>query len=81
MIKAHIEHFSFDYVAFGEAIEGSGIDDKTLGDYLGVSSDTIKRWRTAKYKEGESFAHPSMSNFLKLCNALDLNCHSFFKLD
>lgn len=43
-----------------------------------IAPGTIAGWRNLR--EGGVFEHPSMSNFISVCNALDLNPSDFFIL-
>lgn len=53
-------------------------EQKLLAEYLGVSNGGIWHWRENCYPEGVNY--PNMSNFLKLCDALDLDPREFFVL-
>jgi len=51
----------------------------TLMEIVGVSYGGIWHWKNNTYPEGVNY--PNMSNFLKLCDALDLDPREFFILD
>lgn len=52
----------------------------TIGQLLEVSPSTVSGWRSVNYQSSD-FPHPSMSNFLKVVNLLDLHPGDFFKLE
>jgi len=54
-------------------------DVDVVAGLIGCASGTVKAWRSVHNKQ--DFPHPSMHNFLKTCNALDLNPQEFFILD
>lgn len=41
-----------------------------------VSDTTLIHWRDANYRKG--FDHPSMSNFIRICNLMDRDPAEFF---
>lgn len=60
--------------AMSVAIEQYGLDD--LSELTGLSKSCIKGWSNGTYTKG--FEHPHLSNFLIVCNLLDLNPVEFF---
>lgn len=71
--------WSFDGVAFARDLTAMSITDmQAAGELLGVSWQTIRRWQTGQYDN--QFNFPRMSNFLKLCNLLDLDPRDYFTL-
>lgn len=50
-----------------------------MAEYLGLSESILKSWAKGRYSEG--FQHPSMSNFLKVCDSADLDPSEFFVLE
>ncbi len=59
------------------AIELYGKDD--FAEICGLSDTTVYNWSVGRYTEG--FNWPSMHNFLKITNLLDLNPMKFFVLE
>lgn len=47
-----------------------------LGEMVGVSPKTIWSWSQNRHQEG--YEHPYMSNFINVCNELDLDPREFF---
>lgn len=41
-----------------------------------VADTTLITWRNANYKE--DFQHPSMSNFIRICNLMDVDPSDYF---
>lgn len=41
-----------------------------------VSDTTLITWRDASYADG--FEHPNMSNFIRICNLMDVDPSEFF---
>jgi len=80
MIKHKIVSMKFDSQAFSEAIKSSGIDYQTIADCAGVHKNTVTSW-VLRYHVTRGFDYPSMTNFINVCNLLDLNCASFFVFD
>jgi hypothetical protein len=57
-------------------IEQMGVE--FMAEYLGLSESILNSWARGRYAEG--FQHPSMSNFLKVCDSVDLDPSEFFVL-
>ncbi len=69
--------FEFDKAAWGRAISQANEDmGSDLPEYLGVSRQCIRTWSVADYAQG--YEHPSMFNFLRVCDLCDLNPSDFF---
>lgn len=84
MNKKYILAFwEFDLKAWAQAmIEATnemGVD--FVAQCLGVSPKTVTNWSTPDNSAYSEFPHPSMSNFIKTCNELDLDPRSFFCLE
>lgn len=72
--------WSFDAEKFSEVL--SALDPETLQtcqEMMGVSRAAIYHWRTGKY--GHDKTYPNMTNFVALCNLLDLDPRDFFTLE
>jgi len=70
----------FDRSAWTKAM--NTINDEDLEFFAGifeVSVDTLKNWRRGNYNA--QFLYPRMSNFIDICNHMDLNPQTFFILD
>lgn len=57
-------------------VEKHGIDD--IAEMIGVHPHTLRGWIKRNHKQG--FEHPSMGNFLKLCNLADVAPDQFFTI-
>ena len=74
-----IADWTFNADAFAESLAGMTPDDmQAAADLLGVSWQTIRRWQKGQYDT--EFNHPRMSNFLHLCNLLDLDPRDYFTI-
>ncbi len=47
-----------------------------LAQLIGVTPTTISHWKNANWTD--EYSHPNMSNFLIICNELDLDPREFF---
>ncbi len=47
-----------------------------IAELVGVTPSCIKAWSRGHYSDG--FEHPSMSNFLIVCDELDMDPREFF---
>lgn len=75
---AHAD-WAFDAEKFAESLQAMTDDDmQAAADLLGVSWQTIRRWQKGNYDT--EFNFPRMSNFLNLCNLLDLDPRDYFTL-
>lgn len=81
MIEYKIYNWTFDSERWAGVLDRVSleIDDRTLGEVLGVGRSTVNNWRNRAYRLSE-FDFPSMSNFIKVCNALDLDPRDFYTL-
>lgn len=81
MIEYKIYNWAFDSVKWAGVLDlvALEIDDRTLGEILGVDRSTVNNWRKRAYRLSE-YDFPSMSNFIKVCNVLDLDPRDFYAL-
>jgi len=78
-IKYTHVNWMFDAEKFADALQAMSPGDMTAAaDLLGVSWQTIRRWQKGEYDT--EFNFPRMSNFLNLCNLLDLDPRDYFTL-
>jgi hypothetical protein len=72
----------FDADAFAEMLRDrvSDTDMPAFAELLGVSVSIVRGW-IARYSRGTEFDHPHMSNFLKVCNLLDVDPRLFFGVE
>jgi len=70
--------YAFDNVAFSAAIKAmhEHFSWQELSDLMGISKSTLNNWANGNW--APEFPHPHMSNFLLVCNMLDLNPVDFF---
>lgn len=50
-----------------------------LGEILGVSKNTVNNWANGNWQDG--FEHPHLSNFVTVCNMMDLDPRDFWILE
>ena len=78
-IQYAVVNWKFNSDAFSEALALMTTDDmQAAADLLGVSFQTLRRWQKGQYDT--EFNYPRMSNFLNLCNLLDLDPRDYFAL-
>lgn len=79
--KYGLYNFTFDKMWWSAlmARAASEIDKDVLAEMLNISASAIHNWSVGRYAEG--FEHPSMSNFLRICNMLDVDPREFFVLE
>ena len=78
-IQYAVVNWTFNSDAFSEALALMTPDDmQAAADLLGVSFQTLRRWQKGQYDT--EFNYPRMSNFLNLCNLLDLDPRDYFAL-
>ena len=78
MIKYKVVPWEFNHVAWSAAmaqIVDSG-DMEALAELTELSTAAIRNWAKGVYTEG--YQYPRMTNFLKICNVLDINPQEFF---
>jgi len=63
--------------AVRQAIKYIGID--MLADVTGLSKSSLVNWSNGKYHPAASY--PNMTNFLAICNILDLDVRDMFQLE
>jgi len=79
-IQYKIEDWQFDSAELAETLTDLPVEMLSfLEGYLDVSHGAIWHWKNNVYPAGVNY--PNMSNFLKLCDALDLDPREFFILD
>lgn len=71
----------FDLDRWALALEQSGLTDAEIAAFADVDESTVNNWRKLRYGNPRVAQHPSMGNFLKVCNHLDLDPREFFMLD
>ena len=71
--------YMFNFALWGETISvwRDKVGAQFLADYLGVNKATIAQWGKPNSAYSD-FPHPSMHNFLKVCNELELRPSDFF---
>jgi len=78
-------NFIFDHAGFSAALRGlaNGGGERGMVDVIAglidVDRNTVKGWMTGAALHNEGGI--SMINFLRVCNALDLDPRTFFVLD
>lgn len=78
-----IEYVSVDWIfdvsAWCAAVRKAVSDDdvETWAELLECHENTLQRWRSGR-GISKPFPYPNMTNFLKFCNALDLDPREFF---
>lgn len=77
-IKYGIYNFEFDTVKWAALISRalSGIDRAVLAEMLNVSESALYNWSIGRVDH--NFPHPNMSNFIRICNMLDVDPRDFF---
>lgn len=72
--------FVFDMKAFSDALKVLPEDEiSRFAEILGVHSSTLRNWRNNAHRN-TLFPYPNMTNFLTVCNLLDLDPRNFFVL-
>lgn len=67
-------NFAFWSQTVARAIESHGV--QVLAELLEVSEEILINWSKGRYTE--TFAYPRMTNFLKVCNLLEIEPLQFF---
>jgi len=71
--------WAFNSELFAEHLQKMSEDDVlAAAELMDVSRQAIQRWRSGNYSTDFNF--PRMSNFLHLCNLLDLDPRDYFTL-
>jgi len=79
-IKYRVVSWQFDSAKLAEILSDLPVEMLSfLEGYLDVSNGAIWHWKNNVYPVGVNY--PNMSNFLKLCDALDLDPREFFILE
>lgn len=80
-IKYKLYEYAFDWQAWAaslqELIAVNEVD--TWAELLDVHTNTLSRWRSGK-AWNKNTPYPNMTNFLKVCNALEIAPHEYFKM-
>ena len=78
-IKYANADWAFNSEKFAEDLQQmSGEDCEAACELMGVTMSAMHRWRTGKFDN--EFNFPRMSNFIHLCNLLDLDPRDYFTL-
>jgi len=81
IIKATYINYKFDTGSWARVVANwcdvVGVD--FIAESIGADPGTIRAWSRGTFKEG--YQYPSMTLFMRACNALDLNPQTFFVLD
>ena len=78
-IKYSVVNWAFNSELFAEHLRAMADDDiYACAELMEVSRQAVERWRVGKYKTDFNF--PRMSNFIHLCNLLDLDPRDYFTL-
>ncbi len=82
MTKYKIVGFTFDLVRWGYDIRRAMqyIAPDYLAGLLEVDHSTLENWRDGRYKSTKA-PYPMMTNFIKVCNLLDLDPRDYFVLE
>jgi len=76
-IKYRIHNMWFDSAEWATVINNLTIpEQRVLQEMTGLSDGCFWHWRKNQYPPG--FEYPSMTNFLLICNHLDLDPRRFF---
>jgi hypothetical protein len=76
-----VYNFRFDLERFGYDLKRCKfVNDKTLAAMLGLDASTVNNWKNHARSNTET-PYPSMTNFLKVCNLLDLDPREYFVLE
>jgi hypothetical protein len=80
-IKYHVYDFEFDVERFAQVLQARILPDNVVfvANMLSIDHSTLENWREGRYKDVK-FPYPSMTNFLKIVNLLDLNPCDYFRL-
>lgn len=76
-----VVEWAFDYAAWHEAIRAAVPADEiaTWAELFEMHPHTLKKWY-AGAAPNAGFPYPNMTNFLKICNALDFDPREFFMI-
>jgi len=71
--------WAFNSELFAEHLQAMTDEDiLACAELMGISPGAIARWRRGNYSTDYNF--PRMSNFIQLCNLLDLDPRDYFTL-
>jgi len=74
-------NFRFDLERFGYDLKRCDfVNDTTIAAMLGVDGTTIHNWKN-RAQANTTTPYPNMTNFLKVCNLLDLDPRDYFVLE
>jgi len=80
-IKYAIHDFEFDTERFAAVLQAGIVEGNVqfVANMLSIDASTLYNWRSGRYV-GVKFPYPTMTNFLKIVNLLDLNPSDYFRL-
>jgi len=80
-INYKLMEWRFNWSAWGAGLRDLMTDTEveTWAELLEVHETTIARWRQG-VNHNKRFPYPNMTNFLKVCNALEINPSDMFEL-
>jgi len=80
MIKYRVVYFKFDEVRFAAVLRAMKPDELAMiAEMLELSQGAVWHWLNPRVETG--YAHPRMSNFIAVCNLLDLDPRDFFIIE
>lgn len=83
MIKYSLVKWEFNKGAWAQAIATAvdefGVD--VVAGLTGVAPNTVRNWSMMYQSSYGEFPYPSMHNFIKTCNELDLDVRDFWILE
>ena len=80
MIQYRLHNFEFDSALWAEKLnECDHATIEAVRELSGLSKSAFWHWLMNRYPAGINY--PNMTNFLAICNLLDLNPAVFFKLE
>jgi len=68
--------FNFDFWAMNMRLIVERGDAPVVAELMGISESIIVNWGKGRWTEG--FKYPNMTNFLKMCNFLEIEPLQFF---
>lgn len=81
IIKASYIDYKFDFPAWSRIIANwrDNVGADFIAEMIEADPNTIRNWADGRFKT--SYPYPSMTLFIRACNALDLDPRIFFVLD
>lgn len=82
-VRYSLAFWEFDIKAWNAAMLKASLEmgEDFVAAVLGVSPKTVHTWTVTDSSSYSKFPHPSMTNFIKACNELDLDPRKFFILE